>query len=245
MTFGDKADLLDSHIAIATTNHQPPTTSHQPPTTNHEPPTTNHQPPTTSRRRRHHHRHHHHHHLNHLLRLLRLLLPLLSPSHKSAFFFLQAFDDKADLLGSRIATERGMDITPEQMEELKSSFKAFDHEKRGKLGMEEFRQSQEAMGQELTPEELESTFQAADADGDGLISFDEFVAHMQRLMNVTDSYADIAAALAAAAGDTIADGALAAMVSPEVAEYVLGVAPRAENGEVDVKGLLAMLFDVQ
>jgi len=110
--------------------------------------------------------------------------------------------------------------------------------------MTEFASCQESLGQELPEDQLKNVFLTHDSDKDGFMSFNDFVTYMQTVMRVTDSYGDILEALRGISGDTIQPDQLKAILSPEVGDYIIGVAPKAADGSIDVKELLAMVFDV-
>lgn len=138
---------------------------------------------------------------------------------------LKTFLDKADVLNGRIAAKKGMEITPAQLEELKQSFNFFDKHHRGGLDMTEFAQCQESLGQELPESQLKEVFDKHSTDG--FVSFNQFLTYMQTIMRVTDSYEDILQALQSVNGDTIPPPGLAALLSPEVAAYIIPLAPKS------------------
>lgn len=75
-------------------------------------------------------------------------------------------------------------LTPEQLEEFKSSFQVFDKDLDGVITVHELGIAMRAMGHNPTQIELQEMIEEVDVDKDGAISFEEFVSMM--LKTITD-----------------------------------------------------------
>lgn len=71
-------------------------------------------------------------------------------------------------------------FTPDQINQLKEVFKAFDIDGNKKISKEEFLKALKDNSVDVTPEDVEEQIQAADIDGDGQIDFKEFIAHIEK-----------------------------------------------------------------
>ena len=70
------------------------------------------------------------------------------------------------------------DCDPEDI--LLESFKVFDRDGSGFIGVSELDRVFKLLGQEFKDYEIEAMIKAADADGDGLVGYDDFM----KMMNV-------------------------------------------------------------
>ncbi|GAA5919149.1 hypothetical protein JCM6882_005500 [Rhodosporidiobolus microsporus] len=70
--------------------------------------------------------------------------------------------------------------TPEQLEDLRATFKLYDKDGNGTICAEDLGIAFRALGQDLGKEEYEKMVQRADLDKTGSIDFEEFVAAVQR-----------------------------------------------------------------
>ena len=68
------------------------------------------------------------------------------------------------------------DCDPEDI--LQESFKVFDRDGSGFIGVSELDRVFKLLGQEFKDYEIEAMIKAADADGDGLVGYDDFMKMM-------------------------------------------------------------------
>ncbi|KAJ8600253.1 hypothetical protein CTAYLR_002003 [Chrysophaeum taylorii] len=73
-------------------------------------------------------------------------------------------------------------LEPDEIDELREAFAAFDEDGDGTLQREELATVMRSLGQEAAPEDLEKIYASADEDGSGCICFDEFVALMAKFL---------------------------------------------------------------
>jgi len=66
----------------------------------------------------------------------------------------------------------------DQMDDVKSAFRVFDHNNDGSISKEELKEAMVNFGTRVTDEEFQTMFAEADQNNDGMIDFDEFVMMM-------------------------------------------------------------------
>eukprot|EP00090_Calanus_glacialis_P020295 TRINITY_DN31215_c0_g1_i1.p1 TRINITY_DN31215_c0_g1~~TRINITY_DN31215_c0_g1_i1.p1 ORF type:complete len:235 (+),score=87.82 TRINITY_DN31215_c0_g1_i1:208-912(+) len=66
----------------------------------------------------------------------------------------------------------------DQMDDVKSAFRVFDHNNDGTISKEELKEAMVNFGTRVTDDEFQTMFAEADQNNDGLIDFDEFVMMM-------------------------------------------------------------------
>jgi Ca2+-binding EF-hand superfamily protein len=75
-----------------------------------------------------------------------------------------------------------MPLTAEQRQQLKETFDDIDKDKSGSLSQDELREVMNLFSRRRpSSRHVARVFKAADSDGDGAISFDEFVAAMEKV----------------------------------------------------------------
>jgi actinin alpha len=100
--------------------------------------------------------------------------------------------------------QAGMDadqkLSPEQLQELRKVFNAFDEDRDGALKPEEFHSATTGMGMVLNKKDVEKKFRQVNTDGTGAISFEEFVKMMEEELLHSSSKADVLEAFRALSG---------------------------------------------
>jgi len=66
----------------------------------------------------------------------------------------------------------------DQMDDVRSAFRVFDHNNDGSISKEELKEAMVNFGTRVTDEEFQTMFAEADQNNDGMIDFDEFVMMM-------------------------------------------------------------------
>jgi Ca2+-binding EF-hand superfamily protein len=156
-------------------------------------------------------------------------------------------------IGNQIYTRDKSNITDEQMEEFRSSFKHFDKDRSGTLDKLEFRACLLSLGIDIpqvpTPgndAEFERILKKCDPDSNGSINFTEFVAFMAEERADADSKDDLLAQFT-----TLAGGAAFIMpnmlneLGPELKEYCIqNMAPYegGPEGALDYQSFAAAAF---
>lgn len=79
-----------------------------------------------------------------------------------------------------------MQLSEEQIKELREAFSLFDRDGDGTISSEELGFVIRSLGQDPTDEELDSMVTMADADGNGIIDFPEFLTMMSRTLGAQD-----------------------------------------------------------
>ena len=105
---------------------------------------------------------------------------LVNKSKLSFFFFLDADGNGAIDFPEFLAlmSKNLDDCDPEDI--LKESFKVFDRDGSGFIGVSELDRVFKLLGQDFKDYEIEAMIKAADVDGDGLVGYDDFM----KMMNV-------------------------------------------------------------
>ncbi|XP_017776945.1 PREDICTED: troponin C-like [Nicrophorus vespilloides] len=75
------------------------------------------------------------------------------------------------------ALAKDLDISKDQMRMLKSTFEAFDLDKKGAIAIDMIGQILDMLGHQVVAEELNKIVKEIDSDGNGELSFEEF-AHL-------------------------------------------------------------------
>ena len=102
-------------------------------------------------------------------------------SSSTPFFFLFADSDGNGAIDFpeflSLMTKNIEDCDPEDI--LLESFKVFDRDNSGFIGVSELDRVFKLLGQEFKDYEIEAMIKAADSDGDGLVGWDDFTKMMK------------------------------------------------------------------
>ena len=67
------------------------------------------------------------------------------------------------------------ELTPEQIEEIKSAFELFDKDHSGSIDVAELKDAMKALGVYMKKEQVKEMMNKIDKDGNGTIDIDEFI----------------------------------------------------------------------
>eukprot|EP00299_Pterocystis_sp_00344_P003719 c14489_g1_i1.p2 GENE.c14489_g1_i1~~c14489_g1_i1.p2 ORF type:complete len:154 (-),score=48.71 c14489_g1_i1:26-487(-) len=87
--------------------------------------------------------------------------------------------------------KHGIDLTDEQISELKEAFALFDRDGDGTVTTKELGTVMRSLGQNPTEAELQDMINEVDVDNSGTIDFPEFLTMMSRKMQDTDADEEI------------------------------------------------------
>ena len=76
---------------------------------------------------------------------------------------------------SKTVTRKGIDLTPEQKQEIREAFDLFDTDGKGTIDAKDLKVALRALGFEPKKEEVKKLLQEVDRDGTGVIDYPEFL----------------------------------------------------------------------
>lgn len=85
----------------------------------------------------------------------------------------------------------GIELTAQELRDLKEVFDLMDKDKGGTLGLEEVKALMELLGIKVRPDEVEAMIADLDTDGSGQIDFNEFVMVMAKPQDLPYKKADV------------------------------------------------------
>jgi hypothetical protein len=155
----------------------------------------------------------------------------------------KAYKQARNIAEKAILDKAGMELTPEQIAEIREVFDYFDEDKDGALTLKEFQDGCQGMGVVQDADTLEAQYQKI---GSGKpLSFDQFSAFMVDQMKTGTSLDDVIAAFRSlASGDSISEDAVGQHFGAreDYADYLLANMPGAEDGNRDFVAFTHQLF---
>jgi len=134
------------------------------------------------------------------------------------------------LLEKEIKMQANTGISAELLQEFKELFVHFDTDKKGALDRNEFKNSVQSLGEQLSKQEIEDLFLKADKDKSNTISFDEFTKIMADRMTDNDTEEEVLGAFKMLTGGkefVIAEN-LTDVVKPDLIQYLTETMPKKE-----------------
>ncbi|XP_043915016.1 alpha-actinin-2 isoform X1 [Protopterus annectens] len=140
---------------------------------------------------------------------------------------------------TQILTRDAKGISPEQMNEFRSSFNHFDRKKQGMMDTDDFRACLISMGYDLGEAEFARIMTLVDPNGTGVVSFQSFIDFMTRETADTDTAEQVIASFRILASDKsyIFVEELRRELPPDQAEYCIKRMP-PYSGKGSVPGAL-------
>ena len=154
---------------------------------------------------------------------------------------------RVDAIQQQILQAKASNVSEEQMNEFRQTFKFFDKDHDDRLTKLDFKACLSSLGQDLPDEELNRVFASYDTSGDGFLAFEEFLDFMVKQSSQGQSFQDVLNAFTTLSGgqDFVTEAQLRGSgMSTEEVEFLIEKMPKHDNG-FDYKAYLAQQFGEQ
>lgn len=152
---------------------------------------------------------------------------------------------RLDVIEQQIMANKDVNLTPEQLQEIRDTFNHFDKDKDGYLTKLDFKACLASIGEDLSDSEIDKKFTSLDIDKDNKIKFDEFIEFFVALNKeggtgkeeVLNSFRQVA-------GDKefVTENEIRAGMEKEQAEYLLSKMPKLPDGNYDYKAYVQATY---
>jgi len=131
-----------------------------------------------------------------------------------------------------ILSQKGTNLSADQIKDFQETFKYFDKDRDGKLNKLDFKAACNSLGEDVPEAELEKAFTVYDKDRSGFISFEEFLDYMSAVSKDTGGYEDVLGAFKQIANGNafVTEQDLRSTVDKQEVDYLLSKMPKVEGG---------------